>query len=148
MRLVRKAFWVLAPLIAIACLGMFSYCWSYGVWSYDDWEIRRFMADECHPVWRDLDAGRIKSGDKIESVIWRTHPDRVEKFEDVTMLCYGGGFTGVTITSKAGRVVDAGAYSCTWTKVFIDTWEPEVRKAFNKRYSAHLNKRWEGQNAQ
>jgi hypothetical protein len=97
------------------------------------------MRRECHPVWRDLHTGRIKAGDDIEGVIWRTYPPHVEKFENVTMLSYPpAGFTVVSITAKDGRIVSACAASCTWSKVFFDTWDADDCNAFWTRYSAHL----------
>jgi hypothetical protein len=104
------------------------------------------MSIECHPVWRDLNARRIKPGDEIQAVIWRTKPMRVEKFEDVTMLSYQMGFTGVQITAKDGKVVSAGAGSCTWDKPFFDTWDKANQDEFWRRYSAHQTARWKEEN--
>lgn len=128
----------LAAMTAIACTVVLLFCWQYRVWSWDDWESYKCMRNECHPVWRDLHAGHIKPGDNVERVIWRTHPNKVHEFEDVKILTYGGGFTGVTIISKNGELVQAGAWSCTWQRTFFDIVDREEWAAFDKRYSAHL----------
>lgn len=140
-----KLLWALGLAIAIALVGVLLLCWHFGVWSYQDWDTYQNMSHECHPVWRDLHSGRIKPGDEVAPVIRRTHPDKVETFEDVQWLHYGGGFTGVTITAKEGRVVNAGAWSCTWQRPFFDSWSGPEREAFENRYTAHLRARWQAQ---
>jgi hypothetical protein len=111
-------------------------------------QIYEAMSWECHPVWRDLDAGRIRAGQALEGVIERTHPVRVEHFEDVTFLHYHSpGFTGLTIVAKKGRLVSAGASSCTWNWTFFDTWSVVEWEAFSKRYVEHLERIWNARQA-
>jgi hypothetical protein len=113
-------------------------------------QIYEAMSRECHPVWRDLDAGRVCAGQAVEEVIGRTHPVRVEHFEDVTFLHYHPGgltFTGLTIVAKDGRLVSAGAASCTWDWTFFDTWPAVERAAFYKRYCEHLDRIWNARQA-
>jgi hypothetical protein len=114
------------------------------LWSYFDArnvrkrQIYEAMAGECHPVWRDLDAGRICAGQAVEEVMWRTHPVRVECFEDIVTLYYHPpGFTGLTIDAKGGRLVRAGAWSCTWDWTFFDTWPTVEREAYFGRWAKH-----------
>jgi hypothetical protein len=129
---------VISVVTGVVCLV----CWQNNIWSWQDWEIYEGMRHECHPVWRDLNAGRIKAGDKVENVIWRTIPPHVERFEDVTMLRYPpAGFTIVSIMAKDGRVISAGAGSCTWSKTFFDEWDQSELDAFWRRYSAHLEEK-------
>lgn len=129
----------------VAALGAALVCWQLGLLQDkpQDLEkiIERCMSEECHPVWRDLQAGRIVAGDAVEEVIHRTQPPRIEKFENVTILLYRGpglSFTGVTIIARDGRLVTAAAGSCTWDKTFFDTWPQGESAAFWKRYAAHL----------
>jgi hypothetical protein len=111
-------------------------------------EIYEAMSQECHPVWRDLDAGRIRPGQLVDEVISRTHPVQVEHFEDVTFLHYHPpGFTGLVIVAKGGRVVSANAASCTWDWTFFDTWPAADREAFSKRYVEHLHRIWNARQA-
>lgn len=148
-RWLRRLMFFSCAFAVLACILTLLTCWHHNVWSWRDWEIYEQMSLECHPVWRDLNAGRIKPGDDIQRVIWRTKPSRVENLEDVTMLSYPeAGFTIVGITAKDGRVVSAGAASCTWNKTFFDTWDKTDQDEFQKRYSAHLNARWRLQNPQ
>lgn len=135
-RLLDKSLLLLSVLATTAVVGLLVLCWQYGIWSWHDWQIYQAMSNECHPVWRDLHAGRIKAGDDVEGLIWRTHPNRIREFEDVKILTYGGGFTGVTIASKGGHVMNAQAWSCTWEWRFFDQWSPEEKQAFNNRFDA------------
>jgi hypothetical protein len=108
-------------------------------------QIYEMMSRECHPVWRDLDADRIRPGEAVDDVIARTHPVQVERFEDVAFLHYHPGglsFTQLTIVAKGGRVVRAGAASCTWGWTFFDMWPSGDRAAFYRRYQGHLDRIW------
>jgi hypothetical protein len=122
-------------------------------WYLDRWDSRKqqiyaAMSRECHPVWRDLDAGRVRAGQAVEDVIERTRPVQVEHFENVTFLHYHPpGFTGLTIVAKNGRLVSAGAASCTWDWTFFDTWPAVERDAFYKRYHEHLERTWNARQA-
>jgi len=142
MKSLRSSLIYLVTLTALMTAGLLAFCWHHGVWSWRDWEIYRCMEHECHPVWRDLHAGRIRVGDDVDQVIERTNPAWVEEFENVKILCYKGrglAFTGVTITAKDGRLMSAMAWSCTWERRFFDTWDRDEMVAFNRRHSAHLN---------
>jgi hypothetical protein len=143
----RKALLILAALFGLILIGVLLMCWHYGIWSWHDWQVYKAMSAECHPVWRDLHAGRIKAGDEVAGLLWRTHPNHVEEFEDVKWLTYGGGFTGVTIVAKGDKVVSASAWSCTWQRPFFDIIDREEWAAFDKRYSAHLDAKWNARQA-
>src|SRR5262245_37928720 len=102
----RNSLIFLTTLTALVTAALLTFCWHHGVWSWRDWQILNAMEMECHPVWRDLHAGRIRAGDNVDQVIRRTNPAWVEEFEDVKILSYtekgGLAFTGVTITAKDG----------------------------------------------
>jgi hypothetical protein len=126
-------------LLLVTLLG---FAWYFKIWSWRDWEIIQAMSAECHPVWRDLHWGRVQAGQNVDEVIAATKPVRVERYGDFVELIYQPGglnFTGVNITAKKGRLVNAGAWSCTWNRVFFDEMTGDDWHDFNDAYEA----RWQ-----
>jgi hypothetical protein len=114
-----------------------------GVWRecFTYWAMSR----ECHPVWNDLYWGRIRAGDDVEEVIARTQPPVVERFDNFVALSYvdrkaGLAFTGLQVFAKDGKLVSAGAWSCTWHRTFFDELSEADRQAGTAAYQAHLNR--------
>lgn len=97
------------------------------------------MSQECHPVWRELNWGRIHAGQNVEQVIADTRPVEVERYGEFVRLNYQEGlyFTGVTIIAKNGRLASATAWSCTWARVFFDDLTADDWKAYSDAYEAH-----------
>jgi hypothetical protein len=126
-------------LVLFVLVGVISCAWYFRVWSWRDLQIYQAMSSECHPVWRDLHWGRIHSGQDVEEIIEGTNPVRVERYGAFVRLNYQKGlcFTGVTITSKDGRVASAAAWSCTWNRVFFDELTEDDWKAYSDAYEAH-----------
>jgi hypothetical protein len=114
-------------------------CWHTGIWSWHDYEVYREMSKECHPVWRDLWAGRIKEGDALNEVTLRTLPARIERFRRFARLSYyqGMSFTGITVIAKDEKLITAGAWSCCWNVVFFDRMSPDDNREFLAAFEAH-----------
>ncbi len=126
---------------AVLLLGSLVFvCWHYHIWSLRDLLVYQAMSRECHPVWKELHAGRVYEGQPVEEVIARTQPVRVERFENCVLLEYQEGlcFTGVTVVARDGRLVSAQAWSCTWERTFFKGWTVADEEGFWKRYWAHL----------
>lgn len=113
-------------------------CWQSGIWTPRQCEIYRLMSAECHPVSQELWHGRIQAGDSVDRIIWRTGPTRVDRYGRFTTLSYGGGFSGVAIRAKDGRLVTAAAASCTWQVIFFD----QMTRADEQEYSDEYEKHW------
>ncbi|MDZ4688887.1 MAG: hypothetical protein SH850_27745 [Planctomycetaceae bacterium] len=86
------------------------------------------MPRECHPIWRELAWRRINLGDSVEDVLIRFPPSLSEEFGDYGHYVFfretfhdegGLHFTGVSITAKRGRLINAEAWSCTWELPFF-----------------------------
>lgn len=119
--------------VTLACASYFR------VWGWRDMMAYQGMSRECHPVWRELHWDRIRAGQDVEQVIAETQPARVERYGEFVQLSYQQGlsFTGVTITAKNGRLASAGAWSCTWNRVFFDELSRDDWKAYSVAYEAH-----------
>jgi hypothetical protein len=123
--------------------AILAWCWYYGVWSVRDWHALREMPQACHPVWRDLYAGRIRSGDEIEPVITRTSPPQVDRFGRWVQLGYypgPGSMTRVIVVARDGKLVSASAWSCTWHYVFFDTLTDQERRHLGQALTANIRK--------
>src|SRR5262245_46641443 len=125
-------------IVVVAVAGLFP-VWQIGKCLLREQEIVYYMSRECHPVWRDLYAGRIRAGQSVEETIGRTSPKRVDRLDNFVVLGYQGGdgfisFTGVTIIARDGRLIDAEAWSCTWQKRFFREWTDSEERDFWKLY--------------
>ena len=106
------------------------------------------MSRECHPVWKELHAGRLYQGQPVEEVIVKTHPIRVERHAEFVCLDYQKGqqglcLTGVTIFAKDGRLLSGQAWSCTWTWTFFDGMTNNDYEVYRKAYEDHWRPRRE-----
>ena len=108
--------------------------WHLRIWSSHDLLVYSEMSRECHPVWRDLHAGRIRAGQNVEEVIAVTKPGRVARYGKFVEL----SFTGVTLVAKDGHLANASAGSCTWDHVFFDEFTPAERTEYADAWVAHL----------
>jgi len=135
----KRWFVLSAALVLLPLLALVACAWQFRIWSWRDLQVYRMMSRECHPVWRDLHWGRIRSGQDVEEVIAATNPVRVERYGEFVRLNYQEGlcFTGVTITAKDGRLASAAAWSCTWDRVFFNELTEEDWKAYSDAYEAH-----------
>jgi hypothetical protein len=79
----------------------------------------------------ELYFGRIRAGDSLDKVIAETKPLRIYRKGEWWDLSYEPpqflAFTGVSIIARRDRLVQAGAFSCTWQRVFFDEMSPEER---------------------
>jgi hypothetical protein len=117
----------------------------YRILSWHDWKVYQAMQRECHPVWAEFHFGRIHAGQDVEEVIARTRPVTVERFGEFVLLEYqdrSGGIpmTGVTATALRGRMTTAATWSCTWHRVFFDTFTEVERRGYWMAYEEHRRK--------
>jgi hypothetical protein len=142
-------FRLFAGWVLFLLLGLVAGAWHFRIWGWHDLVVYTLMSRECHPVWQDLHWGRVHAGQDVEEVIAATKPVCVERYGRFVRLGYQEGlhFTGITILAKDGRLASAGAWSCTWKRVFFDALTPEDEKAFLDAYEAHWRPIREKQNA-
>jgi hypothetical protein len=64
---------------------------------------------------------------------------KVDRYGNFALLTYQIGFLGpgLTITAKDGKLVEAAAGSCTWSRTFFDEMTAEDKKNFDDAYEAH-----------
>jgi hypothetical protein len=116
----------LRPLWLLASRGglvLLSLCSWFNVWSVTGARVYNAMSHECHPAWRDYHFGRVRAGDPVDEAIARTNPVSVERRGRWTFLRYtdrGLSFTGMGAAAYDDRMVFACAWSCCWTRLFID----------------------------
>jgi hypothetical protein len=85
------------------------------------------MAGESPPVWRQFAFRRFGIGDSTAEFLKKHPPTRREEFGRYGIYHDGPGdsnsipFTGLTVASKDGKLISAGAWSCTWQFVFFST---------------------------
>ena len=140
----RWAVYLSVPVVPIVILGI--YCGPH--WYRDAW-IRNEMSKECHPVWRDLENGRVGAGQSVDEVIQKTSPTRILRYGAYTQLTYHQPpvnpdllyMTSVTILAKDGRLVHAGAGSCTWHRIFFDKMSPQVKEDEELSWRTYLEER-------
>lgn len=84
------------------------------------------MAGEAPPVWRQFAFRRFGPGDSVAELLRRFPPTHREEFGRYGVYQYGGGFTGLGVTSRDGKILSAGAASCTWQYTFFQTKDVEI----------------------
>ena len=126
----RRAIRVIAGVAILVAGALLMACWQLRIWSTEDIKAYYGMSAECHPVWMELNSGRIRSGQSVEEVIRQTQPTQVHRFGEFVDLEYqkhptadGIPFTNLMIVAQNGKLITAAAGSCTWTKRFFGTEE-------------------------
>jgi hypothetical protein len=131
----------LSTKIAFPLLVVWLSCaWYFHVWTWYDVQTCMMMSKECHPVWRPLFLRQIRVGQNLDKVIASTNPKRIERYGEFTRLSYQGGlaFTGVSIIARKDRLIQASAWSCTWTRVLFDKLSKADEEAFEIAYKAYV----------
>jgi hypothetical protein len=86
------------------------------------------MEKECHPAWREFNFRRIGPGAELAEVVNSTKPLQIDRYGDFAVSSYErGGFTGFGAVAYKGRLVEASARSCCWTKIFFDVRTEEEK---------------------
>ena len=119
-------------LILVACLiVVVSLCAFFRVSRPADLEAYRGMAAECHPVWRAFAFRQFSRGDSTNALFARFPPTRREEFGRYGIYRYGeAGFTGLSVVTKDGKLLSAGAGSCTWQFSFFQTKDGELEQQY------------------
>src|SRR5690349_4710944 len=92
------------------------------------------MARECHPVWRQFAFRQVGAGDSLVALLKRYPPKRREEFGRYGIYTFHPWesntipFTGLTVTSRDGKLLSAGAWSCTWQRSEEHTSELQSRR--------------------
>ncbi len=90
------------------------------------------MARECHPVWREFALRRFGKGDSAEEFLRRFSPSlgkesgRQGTYQYTKAPADHIPFTGLTVTTRDGRLIRADAWSCTWQFTFFETSDAEL----------------------
>ena len=135
-RLVAFPFSVVIVLLAVAR--------HYGIASISDARAVWEMSRECHPVWRDLQRGRITAGQDVEAVIRTTNPVLVARFGNYVQLSYQhyhrpfcSQGSVVRIVARDGKLVAAGSWGKRrWFRIFFGS-SPSGGRADLFAYEAH-----------
>jgi hypothetical protein len=136
-RMMRLLFIVSASIVLCTACCLLGVCWYSGIWTRQQYVVHREMSRECHPVWRDLWHGRVAPGDKLDKLFLRTQPERVEQYGRFTKVRYQGGFTALGMIAKNGRLVRAGAASCTWQHTFFDVMTEDDKTELDLAWHDH-----------
>lgn len=130
---------VLAGLVVFGP-GLAFCAWYYQVYSWHDYRVYGAMSHECHPVWREFNFRRIEAGADLTEVIDSTKPAEITTFGDFAVLRYQDGlhFTGVGATAYKGRLVEAGTWSCCWSKIFFDVRAKQQKDQMELEYKAYM----------
>jgi hypothetical protein len=116
-------------------------CWFLRISGPRDLEALLGMASECPPVWKQLAFRRYTAGDSARELLRRFPPTQREEFGRYGIYCYGVGpcisFTGLSVVTRDGKLISAGAGSCRWHFTFFRTEDPEL----GRQYTAFAQER-------
>jgi hypothetical protein len=98
--------------------------------SFAEFESFLQMAGEAPPVWRQFAFRRFGPGDSVAELLRRFPPSGREEFGRYGVYGYGGGFIGLGVTTRDGKILSARAGSCTWRYTFFSTDDPEIDRAY------------------
>jgi hypothetical protein len=135
--------WIVAGISLL--VGVLAMCAFFRIHRPKDLVAYYGMADECHPVWRQFAFRRFGSGDSVADLLRRFPPTDKEEFGRYGLYRYelGSGegifFTGLSVASRDGRIISAGAGSCTWQFTFFEASDP----ALDAEYAAFTKERSE-----
>jgi hypothetical protein len=141
----RSLFWCVRT-VAVAVAMSVCIFWAtatyFRISSFRDLIAYGGMAAECHPIWLELAFRRIQPGEDFRTVLQDMPPDSQEQLGEYAFYDYGVGFTALRIYTKSGKVVSAGAGSCTWDYSFFNTFSPDDWAELNARYALLLDQRY------
>ena len=110
-----------------------------GIGLFQWWRIRREMDHELHPIWRDLNSGKIVSGVDVEEFVKEYQATLRQDRGPFSELTYykdydpslGIYFSGVFMFAKDGIIKRASADSCVWRKTFFDELAPNDNESWS-----------------
>ena len=125
---------------ATCLVALLALCAFFRAWSPADLEAYQGMAAECHPVWRAFAFRQFSRGDSTAALFAKFPPTRREEFGRYGIYHYhpAESFTGVTVIARDGRLLAAGAGSCTWSFAFFETADPQL----DSDYRAYIQERF------
>jgi uncharacterized protein (DUF58 family) len=117
-------------------------CLFFRVSSRNDVEAYIGMAQECHPIWKQFAFRRFGAGDSAAVLFRSFSPDRRDEFGRYGVYQYylgpgGIHFSGITVTTRDGRLLTAGAGSCTWQYYFFHVVDTNI----DREYYAYMRKK-------
>ena len=104
------------------------------------------MAAECHPIWKEFAFRRFGFGDSAVDMLRRFPPTRREEFGRYGIYSFTMGtsneldWTVLTVVAREGKLIAAGAGSCTWQFPFFTTVDPELNGQY-KNYQAQRRRK-------
>lgn len=138
----RRKLLLCVGLVGVAVLAS---CAFFRIWRPRDVEAYLGMASECHPVWRQFAFRHFGAGDSARDLLQRYPPSRREEFGRYGVYWYYHGdsngipFTGLSVVTRDGKLLSAGAGSCTWQFSFFQTEDTEL----DRQYSLFVKERHE-----
>ena len=107
-------------LVGAALLAGILVCRYFDISRPSDLFAYRGMSGECDPVWKKFAWRNYKQGDSVQNLLLKHPPRLVQSFEPYQVLHYGPGFfTDFIVVSRSGKLMSAGAFSCTWRHSFF-----------------------------
>jgi hypothetical protein len=102
------------------------------------------MSRECHPVWRQLAFRRYTAGDSVAELFRRFPPSDRKEFGRYGLYSYhqspiGIPFAALSVVTRDGKLLSAGAGSCTWRFCFFQTEDAEL----DQQYAVFIKERHE-----
>jgi hypothetical protein len=118
-------------------------CVFFRISSRNDVEAYIGMAQECHPIWKQFALRRFGAGDSAADLFRQFPPDRREEFGRYGRYSYFQGpgglqFTGIIVTTRDGKLLSAGAGSCTWQYSFFKVDDTNI----DREYYSYLRQRF------
>jgi hypothetical protein len=140
-----KKKWKFFGLIVFAVLAL---CIFFRISRPRDIEAYFGMASECPPVWKQFAFRRFGKGDSATRFLKRFPPSNRAEFGRYGIYGYHEGgsnviaFTELRVITRDGKLISAGAGSCTWEFIFFQTADAEL----DRQYSIFIkerHKKWE-----
>jgi hypothetical protein len=146
-RILVAGFLTLALLAVSACVFL-------RIHNLRDIEAYRGMAAECPPIWKAFAFRRFGSGDSTQELFHRFPPARRLEFGPYGIYSFSDSpsnailFTSFSVVTRDGKLICAGAGSCTWQFTFFSTKDAELDRQYEtfqqkrrrERQEAYLKK--------
>jgi len=134
--------WKLRIIVLASCLLMaVASCAFLRISKVSDLRAYVDMASSFHPVWKQFALRQFGPGDSTNQLFKRFPPSRRTEFGRYGIYSFWPGppdgipFSSFTVTTRDGKLLSAGAGSCTWSFTFFNAPDPEL----DRQYSALVN---------
>lgn len=120
--------------VAVACLlagvAVGYYCFKHNIRSLDDYRNFRSMRSDPSPIVAALADGTLTAGSTTAEMLAVARPAWTEDYGRYEVYGFAyGGYENRTVAVLDGRLVAAGAGSCTWHWTFFDDTPSHIADA-------------------